>query len=84
MHPIWRVGKVSIAFWNYSNTYVDKGNSHGQAHDPRGLFFEEPSQFLHATVIEGITGDGVPALGGQGLLEGEIVTGTICSAASNL
>lgn len=63
---------------------MDKANCHGQPDHPRTLLLEEPSQLLHAAMEEGVAGDGVPALGRQGLLEGQVVGGTVRTAASNL
>lgn len=51
----------SVLYLDPEVTYCKETNGHGKSGDSGALFLEEPSQFVHTAVIEGVSGDGVPA-----------------------
>lgn len=67
-----------------ASSYVKHAQCHRQTGEPSRSRLQEPGQFLHAAVMEGVSGDSVPALGGQWLMHPRIISGSVGSAASDL
>lgn len=67
-----------------ASSYVKHAQCHRQTSKPSRSRFQKPGQFFHAAVMEGVSGDGVPALGGQWFMQLCIIPRSIGPAASDL
>ena len=65
-------------------TYVEEAHGHGKSGNPGALLFEEPCELVDASVVERISRDGVPALVGKWLLQGQVIACTVSTAAGDL
>lgn len=65
-------------------TYLQRGDRYGYVRRPPGLVLQEPGHLVGATVEERVPGHRVPALGGQGFSQGQIVVRSVRPATSDL
>jgi hypothetical protein len=63
---------------------VEEANCHGKSRHPGALLLEEPGELVDASVIEGVSGDAVPALVRKGLLQVQVIACTVSTAAGDL
>lgn len=62
---------------------MEHAQRHRETGEPSRSRFQKPGQFLHAAVMEGVPGDGAPALGGQRFTHLRVIPGSVSPAASD-